>query len=338
MKNYAKCFCTFQMFSSSYCLYFFYFCLNGTMRFMKKNMDTKQKRLQWRQRRKVFLFMMIFLNVANLFAQDETIYIWKNVKGMKSQPSVMFMHKAKNTDSKKTPAVIICPGGSYHHLGLYNEGYCSSKWFSENGITAFMLKYRTNESFYNYPAMLQDVQRAIQLVRENAELYGIDDAKVGVIGYSAGGHLATMAGEFFETHNELEKIGIKTDVSLRPDFVMPIYPVVSMQDDIAHRWSRKSLLGKNQSQSRKDEFSLELNVPYNMPPTYIVVAKDDPVVIYENSIRLYNALQEKNIPNCQIAVYEWGKHGFGMVDNDFMKAFHWNEELKKWLSQIGILE
>lgn len=283
---------------------------------------------------------IILLLSFRVFAQDATIYLWRNVKGMKTQPSVMFMHKpAEGVKNTKT-AVIIAPGGSYHHLGLYNEGYCSAKWFSENGVTAFTLKYRTNESFYNHPAMLQDVQRAIQLVRENAEEYGIDPDKVGVIGYSAGGHLAAMAGEFAETHNELEKIGIKTSVSLRPDFCMPIYPVVSMQDDIAHRWSRKSLLGKGkkQTQARKDEFSLEMNVPDNMPPTYVVVCKDDPVVIPENSMRLYAALEKKNIPNCRLAVYEWGKHGFGMLNGPFMQEFHWNEALKEWMIEIGMLD
>lgn len=288
-------------------------------------------------KRKIFLALAIFLAVK-AFSQNATIYLWRNVKGMEKQPSVMFMHKPADGIKNTKTAVIICPGGSYHHLGLYNEGYCSAKWFSENGVTAFMLKYRTNESFYNYPAMLEDVQRAIQIVRENADEYGIDPNKIGVIGYSAGGHLSAMSGEFAETHNELEKLGIKTDVSLRPDFVMPIYPVVTMQDDISHKWSRKSLLGKNQTQERKDEFSMEMNVPDNMPPTYIVVAKDDPVVIYENSLRLYAALEEKNIPNCRIAIYEWGKHGFGMLNGPFMQEFHWNESLKKWMIEIGMLE
>lgn len=286
-------------------------------------------------KRKILLVTFIIIT-TKIFSQDATIYLWRDVKGMKRQQSVMYMHKPVKENSGT--AVIIAPGGSYHHLGLYNEGYCSAKWFAENGVTAFMLKYRTNESAYNHPAMLQDIQRAIQLVRENAEEYGIDPSKVGVIGYSAGGHLVAMAGEFFETHNELEKIGIKTNVSLRPDFCMPIYPVVSMQDDIAHRWSRKSLLGKNQSQERKDEFSLDMQVPDNMPPTYIVVAKDDPVVIPENSLRLYEAIQKKNIPNCRIAIYEWGKHGFGMLNGPFMKEFHWNESLKEWMIDIGMLD
>lgn len=288
--------------------------------------------------KRIFVLSIVLFLSVKLFSQDATIYLWRNVKGMEKQPSVMFMHKPAESVKNTKTAVIIAPGGSYHHLGLYNEGYCSAKWFSDNGVTAFMLKYRTNESFYNEPAMLQDIQRAIQIVRENADEYDIDPSKLGVIGYSAGGHLVAMAGEFFETHNELEKLGIETDVSLRPDFCMPIYPVVSMQDDIAHRWSRKSLLGKKQSQERKDEFSLEMQVPDNMPPTYIVVCKDDPVVIPENSMRLYAALEEKNIPNCRIAVYEWGKHGFGMLNNDFMKEFHWNEALKEWMIEIGMMD
>lgn len=283
------------------------------------------------------IFIALFIT-TKLFSQDATIYLWRDVKGMKNQQSVMFMHKPAEGTKNNGTAVIIAPGGSYHHLGLYNEGYTSAKWFSENGVTAFMLKYRTNESLYNYPAMLQDMQRAIQLLRENADEYEIDPNKIGIIGYSAGGHLVAMTAEFADTHNELEKIGIKTDVSLRPDFCMPIYPVVTMQDDIAHRWSRKSLLGKNQTQARKDEFSLEMNVPDNMPPTYIVVCKDDPVVIPENSLRLYAALESKNIENCRLAVYEWGKHGFGMVNGPFMKEFHWNESLKEWMIEIGMLE
>jgi len=255
---------------------------------------------------------------------------------MEKQPSVMYMHEPK--ENKTKTAVIVCPGGSYHHLGLYNEGYCSAKWFSENGITAFMLKYRTNESLYNHPAMLEDIQRAIQIVRENAAEFGIDASKVGVIGYSAGGHLVTMAGEFGKRFNELEKLGIETAVSLRPDFVMPIYPVVSMQDDISHKWSRRSLLGKNQTQERKDLFSMELQVPDNMPPTYIVVCKDDNVVDYNNSLRLYDALLEKNINDCELHVYEWGKHGFGMLNGPFMKEFKWNEPLLEWIKKIGMYE
>ena len=281
---------------------------------------------------------LIFTTAA--FSQDKTIYLWRNVKGMEKEPSVMFMHKPVENSPHTRTAVIVCPGGSYHHLGLKGEGNTTATWFAENGVTAFVLKYRTAESLYHYPAMLQDIQRAIQLVRENADEYDIDPAKVGVIGFSAGGHLVTMAGEFWLTHDEIAKLGLDCQVSLRPDFVIPVYPVVSMQDDIAHRWSRKSLLGsgsKNQTQERKDEFSMELNVPEDMPPTYVVVCDDDPVVIPENSLRLYDALQAAKVPS-KLARYEWGGHGFGMKDNDFMKEFHYNQSLREWLKELGFME
>ncbi len=287
----------------------------------------------------VTLAATLILTVA-AFTQDATIYLWRNVKGMEKQPSVMFMHKASLEAPHTRSAVIVCPGGSYHHLGLKGEGTTTATWFAENGVTAFVLKYRTAESLYHSPAMLQDIQRAIQLVRENADQWDIDPNKVGVIGFSAGGHLVTMAGEFWQTHDEIAKLGLECEVSLRPDFVIPVYPVVTMQDDIAHRWSRNSLLGhgkKNQTQARKDEFSMELNVPADMPPSYVVVCDDDPVVIPENSLRLYNALQAAGIPS-RLARYPWGGHGFGMKDNAFMKEFHYNQALKEWLVELGFME
>lgn len=285
------------------------------------------------------LAVTIFI-CAGALAQDATIYLWRDVKGMEKQPSVMFMHKAASDTPHTRTAVIVCPGGSYHHLGLKGEGNTTATWFAENGVTAFVLKYRTAESLYHHPAMLQDIQRAIQLVRENAAAWDIDPNKVGVIGFSAGGHLVTMAGEFWQTHDEIAKLGLECNVSIRPDFVIPVYPVVTMQDDIAHRWSRNSLLGhgkKNQTQARKDEFSMDLNVPADMPPTYVVVCDDDPVVIPENSLRLYDALQTAGIQS-RLARYPWGGHGFGMKNNDFMKEFHYNEPLREWLVELGMME
>lgn len=275
--------------------------------------------------KKNFFIIAVFFVSSFVFAKSGIpVRIWSDIPQMKKYKSTMYVHPAtgKNTGA----AVIICPGGSYHHLGLYNEGYKTAEWFASKGVTAFTLRYRSAENGFHHPAMLQDIQRAIQLVRENARFYSIDENKVGVIGFSAGGHLVTMAGAFAESHDELEKLGIGHKVSLRPDFCIPVYPVVSMNDEIAHRWSRKSLLGKNQSESRKNEFSMELQIPENMPPTYIVVCLDDPVVDYRNSFALYEALQAKKIPS-ELAVYEWGKHGFGMLDNKFMEEFHWNEKM-----------
>lgn len=285
---------------------------------------------------KRILIGVCFLLLMNcLPAQNKTVYLWRNVQGMKKQPSVMFAYEPK--ENKSDAAVIICPGGSYHHLGLYGEGYCSAKWFAQNGITAFVLRYRTSESLYQYPAMLEDVQRAIQLLRENADEYGINPNKIGVIGYSAGGHMAAMAGAFGEKENSLEKLGIDVKVSLRPDFVMPIYPVVSMKDDIAHEWSRWSLLRTDYSEEIQEKLSIELQIPDSMPPAFILVCKDDPIVDYNNSLRLWDAIQNKEIQNCELHVYEKGKHGFGMINGPFMKEYKWNETLKEWLIKIGII-
>lgn len=321
---------------------------------------------------KIFSAFLIFLSInISLSAKDyrQKIYLWEGIPKMETQKrdtilyyvppvSTPLNEQPVNEAEGKIPVVIICPGGSYHHLGMSHEGFASARWFSMHGFAAFVLRYRVAYNCHHYPDQLEDIQMAIVYVREHAKEFGIDRNKVGAIGYSAGGHLVTMAGEFAETHNELEKLGIKTKESLRPDFVMPIYPVVTMQDDIGHKWSRRSLLGhqwKEQnatkgwsplnfwghaySQSLKDEFSMELNVPDDMPPTFILACQDDPVVIYENSVRLEKALAAKNIPHVFVS-YPKGGHGFGMKENSYiMEESHWNDEkLLPWLKEIGIIE
>lgn len=289
---------------------------------------------------KLILTLSITLMGFLCFAKDknctEEISIWKDVQGMEKEKTKMYLYQVESSEA--TPVVIICPGGSYHHHGMSNEGRYPARWFNSKGVTAFILKYRVSGQGYHYPAMMQDIQRAIQLVRENAEKYNIDTEKLGLIGFSAGGHLVAWAGEEGRRTNELEKIGIHTDVSLSPNWVAPIYPVVSMQDDIYHHWSRKSLLGtKKPSQEIKDRFSLELQVPNDMPPVYLVACHDDPKVMFENSKRFYEALIVKNV-NVKFAEYEKGGHGFGMLEKDFMKRTHWNEDLAKWLQELDFMK
>ena len=267
------------------------------------------------------------------------IYLWQNVRGMEVnvRDTILFAPKDTAVTETKKAAVVICPGGSYHHLGMPHEGFASAKWFRSVGVVPFVLQYRVAYNCHHHPAMLEDIEMAIKYIRENAEDYGIDINKVGAIGYSAGGHLVTMAGVYGGSRNELEKIGVPAEVSLRPNFVMPIYPVVTMQDDICHRWSRRSLLGHREyTQELKDEYSMELNIPDDMVPTYILACRDDPVVIFENSVRLEKSLAEKNIPH-RFAVYEKGGHGFGMKDGCFMKETHWNEDLRNWLEEMNII-
>lgn len=264
------------------------------------------------------------------------IKLWKTVSGMKEITTEMYMRKADGSENTGA-AVIVCPGGSYHHLGIISEGHKTSSWFAKRGVTAFTLRYRVAGAGWHHPAMLQDVQRAIQLVRENAEEYGINPGKIGVIGFSAGGHLALMAGAFFSSRDELQKLGIEHTVSLRPDFVIPVYPVVSMMDGLAHERSRRSLLGKKPTEEMKESFSMEKQIPADMPPVYIVAAKDDTVVDYRNSEVLYKALTEKGI-ECRFALYETGGHGFGMKNNKFAEETRWRESMWQWLVEKGFVK
>lgn len=316
-------------------------------------------------KKNLILFMMFFSSVFT-FSKDysKKIYLWENVPKMETQKrdTVLYVCDKVQSDSANLPAVIICPGGSYHHLGMPHEGFASARWFNSIGVKAFVLRYRVAYNCHHYPDQLEDLQLAIAYIRAHAQELGVDKTRIGAIGYSAGGHLVTMAGEFSSSHNELLKLELPQEIksqSVRPDFVMPIYPVVSMQDDIGHKWSRRSLLGHQwsepnatkgwrpwnfwghaYSQKLKDEFSMEnqANIPEDMPPVFILACHDDPVVIYENSVRLDVTLTEKNVEHLFVN-YPKGGHGFGMKDKSYiMKETHWNDkDLLPWLQKIGIL-
>ena len=289
-------------------------------------------------KRLVFGFALFFA-LLPLFAR-ERIFLWEDVPGMEVnvRDTVLYPSVVRRDDGRKTAAVIICPGGSYHHLGMPHEGFASQEWFTSVGISAFVLRYRVAYNAHHHPEMLEDIQMAIAYVRAHADEWNIDKERVGAIGYSAGGHLVTMAAAF-GTESELAKLGVMTEERVRPDFVMPIYPVVSMQDDIAHRRSRKSLLNRDQSPQRKDRYSMELNVPADMPPVFLLACRDDPVVLFENAVRLDAALSAQGVPHRFVA-YESGGHGFGMKRNSaIMQAERWNDvALLPWLREIGAFD
>ncbi|MDL2261965.1 alpha/beta hydrolase [Bacteroidales bacterium OttesenSCG-928-I21] len=235
-------------------------------------------------------------------------------------------------------AIIICPGGSYAHLyGIKTEGFGVAEWLNKNGITAFVLKYRVGKNGYHHPAMIEDVQRAIQWVRENAKKYNINPELLGVMGFSAGGHLSLMSGIFFD-ENYLIKYGFDNSINLKPSFVVPVYPVVSMQDEIAHKRSRKNLLTRKFTQTEKNKFSMEMQVlNSNISPVFLVATKDDPVVDYKNSVVLVEALKKYNAKH-KFLLYETGGHGFGMDKEKAGAAALWNIEFIKWLGEQKILK
>lgn len=228
-------------------------------------------------------------------------------------------------------AVIICPGGGYSVVVYDGEGINTAKMLQQKGIAAFVLKYRLPDDSIMADKRygpLQDVQQAFKLVREQAARWGVNPAKIGIMGFSAGGHLAATAA----THFARPLISNPENTSLRPDFQVLVYPVISMQDSLTHNDSRKKLLGEQATKEDKDRFSGELNSTAQTPPLYITHASDDKVVNVRNSIRYYEAIQEKNIP-AEMHIYQQGGHGFIFRHKEWIEPlFQWMR-LNKWIEK-----
>jgi len=231
-------------------------------------------------------------------------------------------------------AVIICPGGGYWINSIVKEGFAVARKFNEWGVAAFVLKYRIpNDSSMMDKSIgpLQDAQRAIQLVRMHAGEWKVDPDKIGIMGFSAGGHLASTAATHFN-HNYISN---EKNINLRPDFAILIYPVISFQNDIAHTGSRDQLIGKDASKEMTDSFSNELQVNDRTPPSFLVQATDDDVVPVMNSIVFYEALIKYKIP-AEMHLYKSGGHGFGMKTQN-LPSDHWIELFGDWLGAQGLL-
>lgn len=229
-------------------------------------------------------------------------------------------------------AVIICPGGGYGILAADHEGYAVAKRFNEMGITAFVLKYRIpNDATMPDKSIgpLQDAQRALQLVRMNAKQWHINPHKIGIMGFSAGGHLASTAG----THFDKAVIRNEDHINLRPDFVILIYPVISFTDSIGHIGSRDNLLGKNPGEEKIKYYSNELQVTNKTPPTFLVHSKDDDAVKVNNSIDFAAALTAHGVKN-EVYLFEKGGHGYGM--NNPTSDIQWMDKLSAWLETMQL--
>ncbi len=230
-------------------------------------------------------------------------------------------------------AVVICPGGGYWITSIVKEGFAVAKEFNKWGVAAFVLKYRVPEDSAMIDKKigpLQDAQRAIQLVRLHAKEWNIDADKVGIMGFSAGGHLASTAATHFN-HSYIENTN---NINLRPDFSIFIYPVISFQDGIGHIGSRDRLIGTHPPKPLLDSFSNELQVTAQTPPTFLVHATDDDVVPVMNSIAFYQALLHYKIP-AEMHIYNAGGHGFGM-HNPTTKD-EWMERCKNWMQSMNLI-
>ena len=255
------------------------------------------------------------------FINEDSVLIVKDV----SVPTLT-AYLPKN-NNKNNAAVIICPGGGYAILASKHEGSDVAEKFNEEGIAAFVLKYRLpNDSLMLVKEIgpLQDAQRAIQMVRMNATKWGIDKNKIGIMGFSAGGHLASTAATQFDK----KTIDNKKKISLRPDFCILVYPVISFTDTtIMHRGSAENLLGADATPVKLTEYSSEWQVTPETPPTFLVHAKDDPVKV-GNSLVYAEALERNHVPY-KMYLYENGGHGFGM--NNKTSPVKWMDLVNEWI-------
>lgn len=249
-----------------------------------------------------------------------------------TQPAItIYQPKNKTTDA----AVVICPGGGYAILAYDHEGTELAEWFNARGMTAVVLKYRLpeRENFENVSIRpLQDAQAALRYVRKNAAKYGLAKDKIGIMGFSAGGHLAATASTLFH-----RQVGEITDeaVSVRPDFSLLIYPVISFDDAITHAGSKENLIGKNPEKETETLFSPDKQVQADTPPAFLVSTTDD-WVVPENSIAYFLACKKNKVP-VEMHIYEKGGHGYALKDRNLGPVQSWPDRMESWLRSRGLL-
>ncbi len=234
-------------------------------------------------------------------------------------------------------AVVIFPGGGYGHLAMDHEGHQIAQWLNSLGIAGFIVQYRHRNSGagYGHPAPIQDAQRAIRMVRSRAAEWNVDPSRIGIIGFSAGGHLASSAGTHFQIRYSEAKDAID-QVSCRPDFMILMYPVISFTESYTHKGSRSNLLGKDPDKNLVESFSNEKQVTPETPPTFLVHADDDKAVPPENSIAFYLALRKAGVP-AEMHIYEKGGHGFG-PGKDKGSVSSWMGRCADWMRGRGLLD
>jgi len=233
-------------------------------------------------------------------------------------------------------AIVICPGGGYAHLAMDHEGHQVARWFSDHGVAAFILKYRLPAHGYRHPVPLLDAQQAIRKIRSEAAKWSVSPDRIGICGFSAGGHLASSVGTHFQNPVVLDKQDVSTlNVSCRPDFQVLVYPVISMTEGMTHRGSRKNLLGDNPPVELVDLMSNEKQVTAQTPPAFLVHADDDRGVVPENSLAFYSALRKANVP-AEMHIFLKGGHGFG-IRPQTGPAADWPQLCIEWLKKLELL-
>ncbi|MCG8307568.1 MAG: alpha/beta hydrolase [Cytophagales bacterium] len=299
--------------------------------------------------RRFFIFLFTFFSTMT-FAQ-ETIKLWPGEvpfsNGKHGKEELLDRGRITNiqepeitvylpeTDRTTGTAVVICPGGGYRILAMQHEGHDVARWLNSIGIAGIVVKYRlpTSENITQKSEVaMADAQRAVRMTRYHAERWGIDPGKIGIMGFSAGGHLASTVGTHYDYGLSRSEDPIQK-VSCRPDFMVLIYPVVSMTEDFSHSGSVKSLLGEKPSEIQKLRFSNERQVTSDTPPTILIHSSDDHGVHPANSIAFYEALNAFGV-TAELHIFNSGAHGYGLGRKDGTSHNHWPNTVEAFIRDV----
>jgi len=273
----------------------------------------------------------------NLFAEPQTFPLWEHdvpgAKGAAEEDKPMLTLYGSLDPASSGTAVIVAPGGSYTILAINHEGRQIANWLNSLGVTAFVLRYRLGPK-YHYPVQLEDAQRAVRLVRARAKEFGVEPDRIGFMGFSAGGHLASTVGTHFD--GGVAKATDPIDhVSCRPDFLILAYPVISFVAPYSHTTSAQNLLGSDPDWKLKEELSSDLHVTSATPPTFLFSTSADKTVPSENSVAFYLALHAAGVP-AEMHIFQKGSHGVGLDLSDPVLG-QWPTLLANWMRGRGLL-
>jgi acetyl esterase/lipase len=300
----------------------------------------------------LFLTLFVFLMIKPCLAQNQLIPLWEGdppnyretgevtiwdtadivrIRNVQKPDMAVFLPSKKNATGE---AVVICPGGGYRILAYDWEGSDIARWLNSKGIAAFVLKYRLPGSRSNiapHESPLMDAQRAMRMVRSNAEQWNVDPGRIGIMGFSAGGHLASTLSTHFDAGDPSSPDPVER-VSCRPDFSILVYPVISFNSTFTHSGSRQALLGDDPPAELVEYYSNEIQVTPETPPAILIHSGDDTSVPVENSIRYFEALKANRIP-AELHIYPYGGHGFSLaIGKGYLST--WPDRVIEWISYL----
>ncbi len=281
--------------------------------------------------------LFCLVSVSAMGAEPFPVVLWEggapNASGTESKDKPQITVYLPDADKATGTGVVVCPGGGYGGLAMDHEGRQIANWFNSFGVATFVLEYRHRGKGYGHPNPMLDVQRALRTVRFRAKEWGVQPTKIGVMGFSAGGHLASTAATHFEA---VEKPVDEIDkVDCRPDFAILCYPVIQFSSEYTHKGSQKNLIGEDAPNALIEYYSNEKQVTEKTPPTFIFFTDEDKVVPPENGIAFYTALRKHKIP-AELHIFQKGAHGMGLAAGRHGNEI-WPNLCKAWMKNNGFL-